>query len=235
MIKPLLNNYLSRKMTRAFIDNVDFIRKEINSYSKSRKDLKILDVGCGDGEVTNKILRDLKPSCFQIYGLDVLKSVRYAKIKYYKQDLEHKKFPFSNEKFDIVYSNQVLEHLLDKDNFIMECFRVLKEGGLFILSTENIASFDNIISLFLSQEPLSQNSSVKKQVNSFLSPHFGNNPLGGIPEMHKNVCSYFSLKRLVACNTDSQMEIKSFGNIFKVFEIIFPFYNRLLTVYGLKK
>lgn len=218
----------------AFFDNISFIREKINDYCKKVGNVKILDVGCGDGKITQKILCDLKKETYQVYGLDIIRPTKYKFKKFCTLDLEQGKFPFSNEEFAVVYSNQVLEHLLDKDNFVSECFRILKKGGLFILSTENISSFDNIISLILCQEPLSQNSSIKFQINSFLSPHFMTISLGGLPNVHKNVCSYFSIQRLIKRNFYGDIGIKSFGNLNKIFETVFPFYNRLITVYAIK-
>lgn len=235
MIVDKLKKYFSQRMMKAFSDNLNFIKDQINNYCRENKNVKILDVGCGDGKITQKILNNLSKNNFQIYGIDVEKHTPFKGLIYYKHDLEHKKFPFLDKKFDIVYSNQVVEHLWDKDNFIKECFRVLKKNGLFILSTENIASIDNIVSLVFCQEPLSQNSSRKYQINSFFSPHYGKKLEGNLKESHKNVCSYFSLKRLAEINGQKNLKIISFGNINKLCEIILPYYNRLITIYGVKE
>lgn len=198
--------------------------------------MKILDTGCGIGEKYNVFLKNLK--FFRLYGVDIFdKCPNTLLYKYVKANLDEDGIPFKNKTFDIVYSNQVIEHLLNKDKFVSEIFRVLKNGGLFIIATENIASFDNIISLLFAQEPLSQHSSNRYYLNSFLSPHFmakksevSRENLG-----HVNVCSYFSLIRLIKMNGVKNVKIKSFGNIMKIFERLFPFYNRILLAYGVKE
>lgn len=45
------------------------------------------------------------------------------------------KLPFSNDEFDIVLSSQVLEHVKDVDQYMIECNRVLKKNGYLLLST----------------------------------------------------------------------------------------------------
>lgn len=43
--------------------------------------------------------------------------------------------PLEDESADLVLSNQVLEHVVDVPEYLAECHRVLKQGGLLILST----------------------------------------------------------------------------------------------------
>lgn len=43
-------------------------------------------------------------------------------------------FPFQNDSFDNVISNQVLEHVFTPDQFLSEINRVLKKEGLFLLT-----------------------------------------------------------------------------------------------------
>jgi SAM-dependent methyltransferase len=64
-------------------------------------------------------------------------------------------FPYDSESFDLVVSNQVIEHVVDTDNFVSEAYRVLKPGGRAVISTENLASWHNVASLFLGWQPFS--------------------------------------------------------------------------------
>lgn len=221
---------------RSFDDNERFIRNLINNYCKDKDNLKILDVGCGNADMSMKFISELKQDMFELYGIDTIKKNGNKISKYKKVNLDGEVFPFEDNFFSIVFSNQVLEHILNKDNFIYECHRILKSGGLFILSTENIASFDNIISLIFGQEPISQHTGSKYNTNSFLSPHFMEkiDSVNGNKYLHKNVCSYYGLKRLAKVNGFSSLKINSFGNISKIMEILLPVYNRLIIIYGIK-
>jgi len=51
-----------------------------------------------------------------------------------------KGLPFENESFDVVYHSNILEHLHKKDaeNFINECFRVLKKGGILRIAVPDL-------------------------------------------------------------------------------------------------
>lgn len=45
--------------------------------------------------------------------------------------------PFADESFDVVVSNQVIEHLSEQERHVAECFRVLKPGGFAYIATPN--------------------------------------------------------------------------------------------------
>lgn len=48
---------------------------------------------------------------------------------------------FEDNSFDFVLSSQVLEHVKDVDQYMSECLRVLKPGGILLLSTHGTWQF----------------------------------------------------------------------------------------------
>jgi len=58
-------------------------------------------------------------------------------------------FPFRAKIFDIVFSDQVIEHLIGTDNFAHEVKRILKYDGIAIIGTENLASWPNVFALLI--------------------------------------------------------------------------------------
>ena len=59
-------------------------------------------------------------------------------------DLNDKKeLPYQNNKFDIVTATEVIEHLEDFRAILREVYRVLKPGGIFVLSTPNILNLNS--------------------------------------------------------------------------------------------
>ncbi|CQD11953.1 type 11 methyltransferase [Mycolicibacterium conceptionense] len=49
--------------------------------------------------------------------------------------------PLPDESVDVVVNFQVIEHLWDQAQFVSECFRVLRPGGVFLVSTPNRITF----------------------------------------------------------------------------------------------
>lgn len=228
----LKKSFLVWKMVSAFDDSYKHINKKILEFRKQNKGkLKILDVGCADLITTRKYLKDV--GNYRLYAFDHFDFIDDKSVEYKKLDLENDNFPYKENFFDIIIAGQVIEHILNKDHLIEESYRVLRKNGLFICSTENIASFDNIISLILGQEPISQHTGAKFNTQSFLSPHFMEK-IESNKYAHKNVCSYFGLKRLIKINGFKKIKMFSMGNICKVFEKVFQIYNRVLIVYSEK-
>lgn len=146
----------------------------IISLLEENKNAKVLDIGCGDGQVTVKYKRKIGSS---ITGVDGVKErLKAAKEKGVDEivfaNLEEK-WPFKSNSFDIVISNQVIEHVLDIDLFIEEIYRILKPGGYCVVSTENLSSWHNIFALILGFQDFSHHILKKRHISNPLSPHYG--------------------------------------------------------------
>ena len=90
---------------------------------------KILDFGCGTGDLLNVLLR----FGFDAYGCDVTahwsKNQLTAPERLKKILLTPYRLPFDDNTFDIVVSTGVLEHIRNKEECFREIHRVLRPGG----------------------------------------------------------------------------------------------------------
>jgi SAM-dependent methyltransferase len=78
--------------------------------------------------------------------------------------------PFDDERFDTVHANQVIEHVVRSDDFLRAIARVLKPGGLALISTNNFASWHNVGSLALGYQPMPAHVSDDLIVGNPLDP-----------------------------------------------------------------
>lgn len=63
--------------------------------------------------------------------------------------------PLAARSVDVVMASDVLEHLSETASFVGEVYRVLKPGGYAVVSTPNLASWHNLLALFLGLQPFS--------------------------------------------------------------------------------
>lgn len=101
-----------------------------------------LDVGCGTGINTSR----LKSKTSNLFGFDIADYRREP----YKQDFQYvlgspDKLSFGNSQFDLITTWDVIEHVENDLNFLHEIYRVLKPGGLVLLSTPNCKRLSNRI------------------------------------------------------------------------------------------
>ncbi len=125
----------------------------ISMINKQHK--KILDVGCGDGFL-GKLIKEKFNS--EVHGLDIsnkaLKTAKKNGIITKKFNLEGKKWPYKNNFFDVVIAGDIIEHLYDTEKFVQEAYRVLKKGGIFLVSTPNINCYYNRLLVLFGKMPI---------------------------------------------------------------------------------
>lgn len=104
---------------------------------------RMLDIGCNVGNLAFLLRQqDISPQQLDYLGIDIAeKSVKCAK----SRDIQGAVFQvgnaleldFPNESFDAVTLVEVIEHIPNQPQAIREATRVLKPGGLLLLSTPN--------------------------------------------------------------------------------------------------
>jgi O-antigen/teichoic acid export membrane protein/ubiquinone/menaquinone biosynthesis C-methylase UbiE len=119
----------------------------------------VLEIGCGEGYYTNKILEKTgNVVASDISGKFLEKAKKNTKNKardYVVCPAE--KIPFPDNSFDKILMSEVIEHLLDWKDGAKETLRVLKPGGSVIISTPSKLSYLNIVchvKIILRNEPL---------------------------------------------------------------------------------
>jgi SAM-dependent methyltransferase len=108
---------------------IEYIKK-IPDYQK----LKILDFGCGRGEIVGELIKQGVNICGvdTCYSREIPPEILASDL--YRQGLikiikPGEALPFTDKSFDLIISNQVFEHLVDLPFAASELDRVLADGG----------------------------------------------------------------------------------------------------------
>ncbi len=131
--------YHSRNPLVRFVCNnrLESIIKLIPLVGRDQR-LKILDAGCGEGQLLRKISQLNRG---ELYGIDItpvaIESAkeRVSGVHFSLSDLGKVEYP--DNFFDVVICTEVIEHIPDYRKTIEELKRVLKKGGLLILTFPN--------------------------------------------------------------------------------------------------
>tara|TARA_B100000886_G_C20423018_1_gene492482 strand:+ start:1774 stop:2532 length:759 start_codon:yes stop_codon:yes gene_type:complete len=127
---------------------IAYIREKIINHfdiakdeSKPFKDIKLLDIGCGGGLLSEPMAK----LGANVTGLDVVeKNIKTAsthainqglKINYIHSTVE--KVSEKNQKFDVILNMEVIEHVSDVNLFINSCNKILSPNGIMIFASLN--------------------------------------------------------------------------------------------------
>lgn len=114
------------------------ILQNITLPPESRKTFKILDIGVGDGHVSNQ----LALMGFDVYSIDVdnfLDPTISKNIKFTRVSHNSNKIPFDNEYFNLVICLQSLHHMDNVDLELQEISRITKLGGYLFIREHDIS------------------------------------------------------------------------------------------------
>jgi 2-polyprenyl-6-hydroxyphenyl methylase/3-demethylubiquinone-9 3-methyltransferase len=128
---PIRISYIKENIIKTF---------KINQKKTPLKNLKILDIGCGGGLLSEPMCR---------LGADVTaidaskKNISIAKLHSKKNNLKIKYICSSPEKlkikskFDVILNMEVVEHVEDINFFLKSCSNLLKKNGIMFVATLN--------------------------------------------------------------------------------------------------
>ena len=128
---PIRIDYIKQNIIKTF--NLDSKKRPLNK-------IKILDVGCGGGLLS-------EPMCrlgADVTGIDASeKNINVAKVHAKKNDLSIKYICSSPEKlntdlkYDVILNMEIIEHVEDVEFFLKSCSKLLKKGGIMFVATLN--------------------------------------------------------------------------------------------------
>ncbi len=128
---PIRISYIKENIIKTF---------KLENKKKPLNNIKILDVGCGGGLLS-------EPMCrlgAKVTGIDASdKNINVAKIHSKKNNLKIDYFCSSPEnfeikdKFDVILNMEIVEHVEDVSFFLKSCNNLLKKNGIMFIATLN--------------------------------------------------------------------------------------------------
>jgi len=161
-------------LRRVFRATEEANRRAVLASLPTRRDARLLDIGTHDGDFTARIVERVRP--VEVTGVEVMPThaqrARERGIDVVEADVEDG-LPFPDAAFDVVTANQVIEHIRHTDVLLAEIRRMLAPGGIACISTNNLCSWHNVISLALGLQPPPVHVSDEVIVGNPLNPEDG--------------------------------------------------------------
>lgn len=110
------------------------ILREISLQYKDKK--KFLDFGCGRGDRT-VFFDEFDRVLHGVDWVDQLHKEIRPRLHFIQRDFVKQRIEFPDEYFDLAFSFDVIEHLPEPECFLREVYRLLRKGGIFVISTPN--------------------------------------------------------------------------------------------------
>lgn len=147
------SNYYAFDLVKSDSKNSKISVRSISGWFELRRILSILkvhgkqqaksvyDIGCGDGSDLDTFRRILGPNIMTA-GID-MSSVAVDRARLRGHDVQAGLFSSelrTSEKFDVVISKHVIEHVEDPLGFLVKAGSLIADGGLLIIDTPNVDS-----------------------------------------------------------------------------------------------
>ena len=123
--------------TCAFTNSeVNWLHRKIDSHIPKNAKL-ILDIGCGNGWVSQKYVSDV----VSVISADIA-LINVERALKNKQHINHSglvadvfNLPIQKDSIDCIIASEIIEHVPDPKLFIQKLFKVLKPGGTLVITT----------------------------------------------------------------------------------------------------
>jgi|WetSurMetagenome_2_1015567.scaffolds.fasta_scaffold105919_2 methionine biosynthesis protein MetW len=136
--------------------------KQIVELCKNYRSDMFLDIGCGDGFLTELLSEALQAA--HVYGVELstegVTSSKARGIECLQFDFDGTDIPYKDNLFDFIFCGAVIEHLFDPDHFLDEIYRMLTPKGHALIVTPNLASWRSRFAMLLGYQPFASSASL---------------------------------------------------------------------------
>jgi SAM-dependent methyltransferase len=159
-----VNHLILNKQAYNNVDGMGYVRKLtqqmriqialdfLKEVSPDGAGASLLSIGCCTGEIEELFIR----MGLVVYGIDnspiALREARKRGVITKQGDI-CKRLPYPDASFNFVFAGEIIEHVMHTRSFLSEIHRVLKPGGMVIITTPNLARIEDRFRFLLGKTP----------------------------------------------------------------------------------
>lgn len=112
----------------------------------------ILDIGANHGDLSDEMRKKGNLVCaMDLPGVVNASIDSFPRLHWIGASAEEP-LPFGPDMFDVVVAAELVEHLINIDGFMKEVMRVLRPGGIFLVTTPNVARPYNVCQMIAGKD-----------------------------------------------------------------------------------
>lgn len=237
--EPVTDQYLDERVNVSSA----LILKYFHMITKVPK-IKIVDFGCGDGRAAEKMVDMLVSHNVEIdklFAVDIDPVLQSSKkVEVIKSDLNRPVLELPDNNFQVVYSLETIEHLINPGLFVKEARRILVKNGIFVITTPNILAWYNRVLFLLGSLPIHYEVTETRNYGRLVANE-------GDTVGHVRVFSPRAAKELLGANGFHVLEIRGLrfiidkgnvrkgrGNLIDSFFAHFASFSSMFSIIGIK-
>jgi ubiquinone/menaquinone biosynthesis C-methylase UbiE len=132
---------------------------------------RVLEVGCGPGELAERIARDLDADVVALDQSERMVELTRARGVHAILGDVHE-LPFEDGSFDCAVAAWMLYHVDDLDRGVSELARVLRPGGRLVASTNSVRNLGELWQLVVRERTAENITFLSEDAEGWLQPHF---------------------------------------------------------------
>jgi ubiquinone/menaquinone biosynthesis C-methylase UbiE len=116
----------------------DVLIKRIIELGRVSRGGKILDLGCGTGNIAYQIKNTIDADLIGVdVSMDMLKVARSKSLEVVCSDVDNQHLPFRDNSFNSIIGAYVIHQIKNLNFLLAECYRVLQSGVLVLLTSSH--------------------------------------------------------------------------------------------------
>jgi len=203
------------------IKRLQFIENEINK--KELASVKILDVGCGNGNIAMQ----LGSSGHEVLGIDISKeAITKAQLNNSLSNVSFKYIAVEDlaieNKFEVIICSEVLEHLHEPESVIRSLKKQLSDDGLLIITVPNGFGPREVLMTKPMQWAMKRNNLIWRFIKGVkkIFGYSGKTIQSDAADLSH--IQFFSKNKLIELIGSDSLELNTFG-VSNFIETVFPF------------
>ena len=130
----------------SFFASADYDKPDANIaiLGLIKNNSRVLDVGCASGKLAERLRKE--KNCFVVgveYDSNLVLKAQGCCDKLVKADISQlKELPFAQNYFDCIIFADILEHIVNPDEVLLNLKQYLSDEGCIVLSVPNIANWE---------------------------------------------------------------------------------------------